>query len=1195
MSETKFENLRVFDSARGSVQILCCKKDEMFVLNSLEILDYTQFVYRCLKSSGFEVVVFIDLTDDPTGNISKYSYITYDRKSYCVFNYRDDYNKATTDDELYQEVKRRQEAGPKGLGVNTRSVVSQSLPPTIGMTSYGNIDKLLDILRLIRPFFGKNNNNAKIAFVLSASVIINAARSQEAQQSAIREQLEAIFGNRTSAWGKMLLISVDDFYQLKEFWSSLTRMVPSITDKYKGIEDANLADFAKKDPDVRLTEICGAGDDEIQNLLLRFKLYESNRFTYTREESGYFVEHVRRYFKNKKTGLPIIKYFYRMFTNEIETLSAELKELYGAINKQNNITIQEIQGKATLKINRLPETESSIKATLREIEEEEKGKRKPLAALDELIGLEPVKKQVRAIQAKIKNKIDRRVLLTGPGHYIFSGNPGTGKTEVAKLTGQIFQNIGALPRSDVKKVAARDLKGSHVGSTEENVRKILHEALGGVLFIEEAYELVNTGQDETAGHPDPFAAAAYTAIMDFMDENRSNVCVICAGYKEHMQKFVAANPGTESRFAESIDFPDYSEDELFKILEKFAQSENFKLELSNGYKEVARNAIKLLLRRKGPGFGNARTIRKLLEESESLMAVRVDEIKGARSGLLVAEDIPEMYRHEIDHSKLEDALGRLDNLIGLVPVKESVKTSLNHVTFVGNDRGPGHYIFYGNPGTGKTEVARLMGDIFKAMGLLQKGQLEEVSGSDLVAGFVGQTGGQTRKKLEKALDGVLFVDEAYTLTDSEGGSNSFGKEAFDEIMKFMEDNRDRLCVIFAGYADKMEAFEKKNPGMPSRIGKDNRIKFPDYSKEELLQILSLMTETHKPPFAMDDSFIEKAKEAIHQICAEKNSNFGNARAMRELLASATRSYANRMARQKYKSQEEIPADVKNRLTDADISVREVKHTLKVAFEKLEQLIGLASVKESVKSALNRVKFVSADQGPGHYIFYGNPGTGKTEVARLMGDIFNAMGLLQKGCLVEVSRSDLVAGYVGQTGEKTRKKLEEALDGVLFVDEAYTLTDSEGGSNSFGKEAFDEIMKFMEDNRARLCVIFAGYTDKMRTFEEMNPGMKSRIGEDNRIEFPDYSEDELLQILCMMAETHKPPFTMGESFIEKAKEAIHQICAKKNSNLGNARAMRNVLASATVSYSNRMAVQYKSQEEVPADVKNRLIGTDISVR
>ncbi len=226
-----------------------------------------------------------------------------------------------------------------------------------------------------------------------------------------------------------------------------------------------------------------------------------------------------------------------------------------------------------------------------------------------------------------------------------------------------------------------------------------------------------------------------------------------------------------------------------------------------------------------------------------------------------------------------------------------------------------------------------------------------------------------------------------------------------------------------------------------------------------------------------------------------------------------------------------------------------------AMERLESLIGLAPVKQRIEelTALAQVGWSGTEAPSFHMVFTGNPGTGKTTVARLVGEIFREIGLLKRGHLVECKREDLVAGYVGQTAPKTKAKISEAMDGVLFIDEAYTL--AEGGEGDFGREAIDTLLAEMENNRERLVVIVAGYPDRMKQFLEANPGLKRRFPEDNIIHFPDYTPDALMQILLKMLQESSLNWT------EEAENALRQIVeglyATRDENFGNAGEMRNL--------------------------------------
>jgi stage V sporulation protein K len=224
---------------------------------------------------------------------------------------------------------------------------------------------------------------------------------------------------------------------------------------------------------------------------------------------------------------------------------------------------------------------------------------------------------------------------------------------------------------------------------------------------------------------------------------------------------------------------------------------------------------------------------------------------------------------------------------------------------------------------------------------------------------------------------------------------------------------------------------------------------------------------------------------------------------------------------------------------------------------IEALIGLASIKQEVKSLINFIKVnqLRVDRGlPAvnvslHCVFYGPPGTGKTTIARLLAEAFKALGLLDKGHLVEVDRSKLVAGYVGQTAIKTKQLLDEALDGVLFIDEAYTLS----SGDDYGKEAIDTMLKFMEDHRDRFVVVVAGYEEKMTAFVNSNPGLKSRFNK--YFFFPHYSGSELLNIFLIFIQKNR--FTITDDAKHELLKIINDAIFSEGDQFGNARYVRNL--------------------------------------
>lgn len=284
-----------------------------------------------------------------------------------------------------------------------------------------------------------------------------------------------------------------------------------------------------------------------------------------------------------------------------------------------------------------------------------------------------------------------------------------------------------------------------------------------------------------------------------------------------------------------------------------------------------------------------------------------------------------------------------------------------------------------------------------------------------------------------------------------------------------------------------------------------------------------------------------------------------------------------------KKAEELKEEVsaKNAPAAAEAEKSAPEETLDELMAKLDSLTGLTEVKENVRSLINLVKVRKLREENGlpntemslHLVFMGNPGTGKTTVARLIGGLYKAIGVLSKGQLVETDRAGLVAGYVGQTAEKTKKVIESAMGGVLFIDEAYALAPASAG-NDFGREAIETILKAMEDHRDDLVVIAAGYENEMERFISSNPGLESRF---NRyFIFEDYNGEELFEIFSSMCA--KNSYVLDEEAKEFAAKLFTDLYENRDENFGNARDVRNIFENMVSVHSNRIAALQKVDKE-----------------
>ncbi len=471
-------------------------------------------------------------------------------------------------------------------------------------------------------------------------------------------------------------------------------------------------------------------------------------------------------------------------------------------------------------------------------------------------------------------------------------------------------------------------------------------------------------------------------------------------------------------------------------------------------------------------------------------------------------------------------LAELTGLVGLAGVKREVATLVG-LHRVGQRRAAAglptppmsrHMVFAGPPGTGKTTVARLYGKILAALGVLSTGQMVEVARADLVAEHIGGTAVKTTEKFNEALGGVLFLDEAYTLSPVDGGGgHDFGREAIDTLVKLMEDHRDEIVVIVAGYSAQMRAFLDSNPGLSSRFSKT--VEFESYSTEELVTIVERLCSTHHYSLEYD------TRLALAQLFdgMARDATFGNARVARKVfeemigrqayrLADASSSDGVELARLQPQDLGVVAADQAGPARTAEVDQ---------LLARLHAMIGLGAVKREVSDMIDllstiRIRISAGLPAPAisrHLVFSGPPGTGKTTVARLYGQLLAALGVLPGGQLVEVARADLVGEYVGHTAQRTREAFQQARGGVLFIDEAYTLAPPEARQD-FGREAIDTLVKLMEDHRDEVVVIAAGYEQEIETFLAANAGLASRFS--RRIHFANYSPDELVAIFQGLA-------------------------------------------------------------------------------
>ena len=499
----------------------------------------------------------------------------------------------------------------------------------------------------------------------------------------------------------------------------------------------------------------------------------------------------------------------------------------------------------------------------------------------DLVGMNNVKQQLIELRdfLKLRNKLEKqgKKIPKFNLHMMFLGNAGTGKTTVARMVAKILFDLGYINENKLIEVEAKDLIAAYSGQTPLKTSRVISSALGGVLFIDEAYSLVQTSGDT--------GAEAISTLVKAMEDYKEDLVVIFAGYSKEMQEFIRANSGIQSRIGYTFEFADYTEEELYEIFK--LKAEKVGLAINEEAEKKLREIINFGRHRKN--FGNGRYIDNLLQKTlvkqASLNLNDEDILNLTADSIPTVEEILTQASGERKPDEIEEVF---ENIVGMDKIKKEVialgkyiqfrnKLSKSSKTVLPDLRL--HMLFTGDAGTGKTTMARKVTEMLYNIGCIRINKLVEVERKDLVAEYVGQTAVKTEKVIESALGGVLFIDEAYSLTPKAGNGSTgdYGSEAIATLIKAMEDYKDELVVIFAGYTKEMKDFVNSNSGIASRIG--YTFEFENYKDEELYEIFKIKCKNYS--LKISDDVKEKVMEILKYFSSVEN--FGNGRFVDKLL------------------------------------------------------------------------------------------------------------------------------------------------------------------------------------------------------------------------------------------------------------------------------------------------------------------------
>jgi SpoVK/Ycf46/Vps4 family AAA+-type ATPase len=815
-------------------------------------------------------------------------------------------------------------------------------------------------------------------------------------------------------------------------------------------------------------------------------------------------------------------------------------------------------------------------------------------ALDTLMGMTGLTKVKTValnlfteVRIDLKREPESRTTTVSAMNFIFTGNPGTGKTTVALLFAKLLKELELREGDDCEEKSGQQWLNEGSSKFLKSVEKMATS--GGVIFIDEVYQLDPKTSKE--------GAAITNEILSAAEKHRKKITFIVAGYSDDVQnKWLSFNDGLSSRFPYVLNFEDFNELELRSIFLGMARTAKWRFEpppplpsgIVNPLKlaDIASIAAKRLFRSSNRrGFGNARTARILFETAQKRTTARCDALRLnynkdaiitiTREDLLGPAIIP----------KNSKALKDIMALTGLKKVKDAVNGLVQLA--VDNreceERGDKprdvslHRLFLGNPGTGKTTVARLYGKLLKELGFLSNGDVVLKTASELTGNVVGAATTLMNNVFDEAAGKVLIIDEAYNLA-----SSSYGKQALDTLVERVQPGSgEDIAVLLLGYTNEMTAMLRDcNPGLSRRFPLDDAFIFEDYADEELKSILLSMASMRGLKVSESD-----AEQSVKRVLARERmkKNFGNAGAVLTLLDKAIKRLSERRSRA-ITEKKPLPKEDVLEAEDLYAFRKRPDESSLQSFSKLNSLTGLLKVKEAVRGLVQMAadNFDREVQGKApievslHRLFLGNPGTGKTTVARLYGKLLKELGFLSNGDVVLKTASELTGNVVGAATTLMNNVFDEAAGKVLIIDEAYNLA-----SSSYGKQALDTLVERVQPGSGEdIAVLLLGYTNEMTAMlRDCNPGLSRRFPLDDAFIFEDYADEELKSILLSMASMRG--LKVSES---DAEQSVKRVLARERmkKNFGNAGAVLTLLDKAIKRLSERRSRAITEKKPLPKE-------------